>query len=346
MQADIASLEVAKMTRLQKLAALLIILGPESAAQLLKNFEESELEAVTAEMSRLNVISQELQDIILGEFGGLALDAGTAVPGGASYAKKALEKTVGANRAAEIMTRIAPAPGAPAAMQQIIDLDPRQLCHLLQQEQPQTIALVASYLPSDKCSRLLLLLSSDVRNQVVERLATLAPTPVEVVERIISVINRKAAGKPARAMNQTGGLNNAADVLKSIGRNLSQSVLVELERRNPELGQALRERMFTFEDLALLDALSLQKIMREADLRDLAISLLAANGPLQHALFSALPRRAAEAVREEMSLLGPQKHKDIYAARLRIVETARQLETIGEVDLGTTTAPSRNELLV
>ena len=346
MQADTAPAETGKMSRLQKLAALLIILGPESAAQLLKNFDEPELESITREMSRLSVISQELQDEILWEFGDLAVDAGTGVPGGVSYAKKTLEKTVGAFRASDIINRIAPAPVAPAAMRQITDLDPRELCQLLKQEQPQTIALVVSYLSSEKCSRLLLYLPGDLRNQVVERLATLGPTPVEVVERICAVLARKAVAKPTRALNQTGGLKNAADVLKIIGRNLSQSVLLELERRNPELGQAIREKMFTFEDLALLDALSLQKIMREVDLRDLAISLKSALEPLRIALLSAVSRRAADTIREEISLLGPQRLKDIEAARLRILETARQLEGHDEVDLGAPTMQSRDELLV
>ena len=346
MQADIAPVDIGKMNRLQKLAALLIILGPESAAQLLKNFDEHELEAITREMSRLSVISQELQDEILWEFGDLAVDAGTGVPGGVSYAKRTLEKTVGAFRASDILNRVAPAPAAPAMMQQIIDLDPRELCQLLKQEQPQTIALVASYLPSEKCSRFVLYLPGDLRNQVVERLATLAPTPVEVVERIAAVLARKAVSKTTRALNQTGGLKNAADVLKIIGRNLSQSVLTELERRNPELGQAIRAKMFTFEDLALLDALSLQKIMREVDLRDLAVSLKSAPEALRTALLSSVSRRAAETIREEISLLGPQRHKDIEAARLRILETARQFEGHDEVNLDNPAIRSRDELMV
>jgi flagellar motor switch protein FliG len=334
------------MTRLQKLAALLIILGPDSAAQLLKNFDEPELEAVTLEMSRLPVISQELQDEVLFEFGDLAVAAGTGVSGGAAYARKALEKTVGSFRASDIINRVAPANVPLPAMRQITDIDPRELGHLLRQEQPQTIALVASYLPPEKCSRLLMQLPGDLRNQVVERLATLAPTPVEVVESILAVLGRKAARKPAHALNQTGGLKNTAEVLKSIGRNLSRSVLMELEKRNPGLGQAIREKMFTFEDLAFLDARSLQKIMREADLRDLAISLQTAPESLRRTLLSSISRRAAEAVVEEINLLGPQRQKDTESARLRIVETARQLEGHDEFDPGNATVQSRDEILV
>ncbi len=343
MPADTTPLEAANMTRLQKLAALLIILGPESAAHLLKNFNEQELEAVTREMSGLSVIPPELQDEILAEFGGLAADA-AGVPGGAAYARKALEKSVGAGRATDILNRITPAP-ASAATQQIAGLDPRELFHLLAQEQPQTIALVVSCLPPEKCSQFLLLLPGSLRDQVVERLATLAPTPVEVIERILTFLNRKAASRPARALSHTGGLKNAAEVLKSIGGNFSRSVLSELEKRNPELGQAIREKMFIFEDLALLDTLSLQAVMREVDLRDLAISLLSAPEPLQRTLLSALSRRAAETVREEINMLGPQRPKEVQAARRRVAEIGRRLEGLEETDsAAATTAP--HELLV
>jgi flagellar motor switch protein FliG len=346
MQADIAPVEAAKMTKLQKLAALLIILGPDSAAQMFKGLDEREVEAVALEMSRLPAINQELQQEILREFADVAVEAGTTVLGGVNYARAALEKSVGLFRASDIISRIAPAPLPPMSMQQIMEMDSRELSNLLKQEQPQTIALVASYLSSEKCSQLVMLLRGDLRDQVVERLATLAPTPVEVVERIVAVLGQKAGAKPTRALNQTGGLKNAADVLNSIEKNLSQSMLLELEKRNPELGQAIRQKMFTFEDLALLDTNSLQKVMREVDMRDLAISLKTASEKLKQALLSSISRRAAETVREEVSFLGPQKKKDIEAAQLRIIDSVRQLEGQGEIDLGAVTSRSRDELLV
>lgn len=346
MEANIAPIEAAKMTKHQKLAALLIILGPESAAQILKGLEERELEAVTLEMAKLAVIDQDLQREILREFADVAVEAGTAVLGGVNYAKNALEKSVGLFKASDIISRVAPAPVPVAAMQQITELDPRELFNLLQHEQPQTIALIASYLTSEKCSQVLMLMRGDLRDQVVERLATLAPTPVEVVERIVSVLGQRSGGKATRALSQTGGLKNAADVLNAIDKNLSQAVLMELEKRNPELGQAIRQKMFTFEDLALLDTASLQKIMREVDMRDLAVSLKTASDKLKAALLSSVSKRAAETVKEEISFLGPLKKKDIEAAQQRIIEAVRQLEGEGEVDLSAVTSRSSDEVLV
>ena len=338
MSNEVPAVEFAKMTKLQKLAALLIVIGPESAAQMLKNFDEHEIEVISLEMSKLNVISLELQNEVLREFTEVAVQASTSVMGGVNYTKTALEKSVGQFRASDIIGRIAPAPVPVTAMKQLIDLDARRLFNLLKDEQPQTIALIVSYLSPEKSSQVLMRLRSELRDHVVERLATLAPTPVEVVERIVEVLNQKTGVKATRALSQTGGLKNAADVLNSLDRNFSQAVLLELEKRNPDLGQAIRQKMFTFEDLALLDANSLQKVMREVDMRDLALSLKTATDKLKLALLSSISRRAAETVNEEISFLGAVKKRDIEAAQLRIIETVRRLEADGEIDLSTATS--------
>jgi flagellar motor switch protein FliG len=346
MEAENAPLEPASMTRLQKLAALLIMLGPDGAAQMLRTFDQREIEFITKEMARLTVVDQDLQEEILREFADVAATASTDVLGGVSYAKTALEKSVGSFRASDIIGRVAPAPVPLPAMQQIVDLDARELFNLLKHEQPQAIALIASYLSPEKCSRILMLLPDDLRNRVVERLATLAPTPVEVVERIVQILSHKVGAKTTRALNQTGGLKNAADILNAIDKTLSQSLLGELEKRNPELGQAIRQKMFTFEDLARLDNASLQKVMREVDMRELAVALKSAGDKVKTALLSAISRRAAESVREEISFLGPLKKKEIEAAQLRIIDAVRQLEAQGEVDLGVVTGGSRDEIMV
>jgi flagellar motor switch protein FliG len=293
METEIPAIEFGKMSKLAKLAALLIILGPESAAGILKNLNEHELESVSQEMAKLNVVGQELQREILREFSEVAVQASTSILGGVNFAKTALEKSVGLFRASDIIGRVAPTPVPVASMQQIVEMGARQLFNLLKNEQPQTIALVVSYLSPEKSSQLLVLFRSELRDQVVERLATLGPTPVEVVERIVQVLNQRAGVKSTRALNQTGGLKNAADVLNSLDKNMSQSMLLELEKRNPELGQAIRQKMFTFEDLALLDSASLQKIMREVDMRDLATALKTASPALKKGLLGSISKRAA-----------------------------------------------------
>jgi len=346
METAAALLQCSSMTKLQKLAALLIMVGAESASELLKNLDEEELEAVTAEMARLAFISQEMQQEILREFTDVAVAASAAVLGGPGYAKKALERSVGPSRASDIIRRVAPAAAPVPAMQPLLEMDLRELFNLLKQEQPQTIALIASCLSPEKSSQLLALLPPAARDQVVERLATMGPTPVEVIERIARVLSQKAGAQPARPLSQTGGLRSAAALLNSLEKNLSQSVLRDLKKRNPELGREIRQKMFTFDDLVLLGPAALQKIMREIDLRDLALSLKTAGAQLKSILLSAVSKRAAETVDEEISMLGPLRKWEIEAAKGRIVKTVRHLEDAGEVDLNNLRSSYRNELLV
>jgi flagellar motor switch protein FliG len=339
-------LECSSMTKLQKLAALCIILGADSASELLKNLDEDELEAVSAEMARLTFISQEMQAEILREFTDVAVAASAAVLGGPGYAKKALEKSVGPSRASDIIRRVAPAAAPAPDMEPLLEMDPIELCNLLKPEQPQTIALLVSYLSPAKSSQLLALLPPAARDEVVERLATMGPAPVEVIERIVQVLARKAGRQPARALNRTGGLRTAAALLNSLEKNLCKSVLQDLEKRNPQLGHEIRQKMFTFDDLVLLGPSALQKIMREIDLRDLAMSLKTAGAQLKNILLSAVSKRAAASVDEEISMLGPLRQREIEDAKGRIVSAARHLEDEGELDLNNLRNTYRNELLV
>ena len=346
METAAALLQCSSMTKLQKLAALLIILGADSASELLKNLDEEELEAVSAEMARLTFISQEMQREILQEFTDVAVAASAAVLGGPGYAKKALERSVGPSRASDIIRRVAPSAAPVPSMEPLLEMDPLELFNLLKSEQPQTIALFVSYLPPAKSSQLLALLPPAALDEVVERLATMGPAPVEVIERVIKVLSQKAGPQPVRALNQTGGVRTAAALLNSLEKDLSQSVLQDLEKRNPELGREIRQKMFTFEDLILLGPSALQKIMREIDLRDLAMSLKTAGAQLKNILLSAVSKRAAANVDEEISMLGPLRKAEVEAARGRIIKAVRHLEDVGEVDLNDLRNSYRHELLV
>ncbi|HYE32403.1 MAG TPA: flagellar motor switch protein FliG [Methylomirabilota bacterium] len=322
-----------KLTRIQKLAILLIMLGQESAAQVLRNLEEAEIEAVTAEMAKQTLIPMGLQQEILEEFTEVAIMASTSLRGGVEFAQTALEKAVGMFKANTVISRVAPSRAPVPAMRGLLDLEPRQLLNIVKSEQPQTIALLVSYLPPEKGSGLLTLLREGLREEVVERLATLGATPIEVVERVVAGLCERVSVKPTRAVNQTGGVKSAADLLNAVNKDLTKSILKNLDESNPDLSAAIRQKMFTFEDLAQLDVTSLQKVMREVDMRDLALSLKTASERLKEALLSAVSKRAAETVHEEMSFLTSVKLKDIEGAQMRILEGVRKLEAEGELDL-------------
>lgn len=340
-----AAADISKMTKIQKLAALLVILGPEGASQILKNLDEHELEAVSSEMTKFNLIDKQLQREILREFSDVAVHASTAILGGLEYTQTVLERSVGMFKTSDIISRVAPTRTPVAAMQQIADMEARQIVNLIKLEQPQTIALICSYLSPEKCGQVLFMLRAETREQVIGRLATLAPTPIEVVEKVVEVLSQRSGAKATRALNQTGGVKCAANVLNAMDKNLSKTLLIAIEEKNPELGQAIRQKMFTFEDLCTLDPSALQKILREVDMRDLAVALKTASDKLKAALLGSISKRAAETVNEEMSFMGALKLRDIEAAQMRIIEVVRRLESEGELDLGGAKVDSQNAVM-
>lgn len=323
----------ANLSRVQKLAVLLLMLGPESAAHILKHFDEKEIEAVAAEMAKLSNVGAELQKSILREFADVAVQATTMINGGPDVVRHTLEKAVGQGRAAAIVGRVGGDNHRLTALKPLIEADPRELFNIVKGEQPQTIALIASHLPPEPASAFLNQCPPELRDKVVERLATLSPTPVEVMEKIVGVLSRKLGVKATRGISQTGGVKSAATLLNTLDRTVSKTVLTSIEERNPDLSKAIRQKMFTFEDMLRLDLAALQKVMREVDTRDLAVSLKKASDPVKIALLGAISKRAAETVKEEIGFLGSLKAKEIEAAQLRIVDIVRRLESEGEIDL-------------
>jgi len=192
---------------------------------------------------------------------------------------------------------------------------------------------VASYLPADKASQLLSLIRPELRERVVERLATLSPTSLDVVESVAQSLQARLAGNPTRALNQTGGIKVAADLLNALPKNDSDSILASLRGRNAELGDAVLKKMLTFEELVRLDAKTLQKILQEVDFRSLAIALTTAPASLKNKILSSISKRAADNVREEISFLGQIKASQVDAAQMEIIETVRRLETDGTISL-------------
>jgi flagellar motor switch protein FliG len=249
------------------------------------------------------------------------------------YTRVVLEKSVGLFKAAEIVGRVGTRRTSVAAMQQIIDLDATSICNLLKEEQPQTVALVVSYLTAQKGSEVLKNLPESLQEQVVERLATLASTPIEVVETVGEVLSRKVGRKVTKALNQTGGIKSAAATLNAMDKTLRQGILNKLDERVPDLVRSIRMKMFTFDDLATLDLKSLQKILREVDAGRLAVALSAANENLRQALLGALSKRAAETVGDEISNLGKISLREIEQAQEGIVDVVRRLESEGEITL-------------
>lgn len=337
-----ASRPAAGLTRVQKLAVFLLMISEENAARIMKGLDDYELEAVCSEMAKFPSISYELQQDIQRELGQIALSASMAVSGGVGRVGQLLEKSVGAIRTSDILRRVSPSRAPVAAMQGIIDMDTRNIFNLLRHEQVQTIALVVSYLPQERAAQVLALFRPELHEQVIERLATLTPTSIEVAESVAAELQRRIGGDRRRAINQTGGLKVAAQVLNALPKTISKAVLASLQERNPELANAVGKNMFTFEELERLDTKALQSILQEVDTHTLAVALKTASESVKTALLGAISRRASETVREEIEFMGPLKLSEIEGAQASIIEVVRKLESEGELDLSDLHAKGRS----
>jgi flagellar motor switch protein FliG len=329
-----AAIENVALNKNQKLAALLVMLGSESAAVILKQFQPREIESISREMARFNLITREQQQDILVEFSNVAVSASTSVSAGVEVTRNTLEKALGSFKASDVLGRVTTNRAPVGAMQSIADMDPRHIFNLLRDEKEQAITFIISHLSPEKAAQVLNMLRPEQRNVVIERLATLAPTPVEVGEKVVEVLNAKLGIKQTRALTQTGGITSVADLLNAMDKTVSRTLLTHIEEHNPDLSQAIRKKMFTFEDLLSLDPPYVQRIMREIDMRDLTVALKKVSEPLKRLLLSNISRRAAASVQEEMAFLGHVKMRDVEAAQFRIIDTVRKLEAEGEIEIG------------
>ena len=318
----------------QKLAAFLVIMGEDAAAEIVKNFDDNERELVCAEMANLPLLDSSQQGEVLQEFTEMAVEARSGISGSVDFTRAVLEKSVGLFKAAEIIGRVGTARTSVASMQQIIDLDSTSITNLLKEEDAQTIALVLSYLSAAKGSEVLMGLPERQREIVVEKLATLESTPIEVVETLGDVLSSKVGERVSRALNQTGGEKSAAAVLNAMSKDDRKKLLDNIDERQPDLVRSIRMKMFTFDDLQTLDVKTMQKIMREVDAGQLAIALKAATTTLRDAMLGALSKRAAENVNDEIEGLPDNlSMRAIESAQNGIIDVVRQLETEGEISL-------------
>lgn len=329
-----SSIDNLNLNASQKLAAFLVIMGEDAAAEIVKNFDDNERELVCAEMANLPLLDSQQQGEVLQEFTEMAVEARSGISGSVDFTRSVLEKSVGLFKAAEIIGRVGTARTSVASMQQIIDLDYTSITNLLKEEDAQTIALVLSYLSAAKGSEVLMGLPERQREIVVEKLATLESTPIEVVETLGDVLSSKVGERVSRALNQTGGEKSAAAVLNAMSKDDRKKLLDNIDERQPDLVRSIRMKMFTFDDLQTLDVKTMQKIMREVDAGQLAIALKAATTTLRDAMLGALSKRAAENVNDEIEGLPDNlSMRAIESAQNGIIDVVRQLETEGEISL-------------
>jgi flagellar motor switch protein FliG len=285
------------------------------------------------EMSQFSMVPQEIQRQAMEEFSSIIGASLTSALGGLPYAQRTLGIAKGDFKASSIMGRVGPVGSSVDVIKDISEMEGRQIFNLVKNEQPQTISFVLSYLDPAKSSQVFTLLSPDMREEVIERLGTIESTSLELVGKIVRSLGKHFDSKVRPTFHHSGGVRSVADLLNNLDKEMSKGLLVRLEERNAALGGLVRKKMFSFEDLNRLQSSDLQRVLREVDSNNLAVAMKSASEALREKLFASISKRAAESLRDEMSMLGPVRLKDVETAQDAIIHIVHRLEEEGQISL-------------
>lgn len=324
------SMRMSDLTGKQKAAILLITLGPDVSARVFRHLREDEIEDLTLEIAAQPRVEPEYKDAIMSEFHEMCLASEYISQGGIEYAKEVLEKALGTDRAYEVINRLT------ASLQvRPFDFarktDPGQLLNFIQNEHPQTIALIMAYLQPEQAGIILSALPAERQAEVARRLATLDRTSPDVLREIEGTLERKLSSFMVQDFTAAGGVEAAVEVLNRVDRVTERTIMDTLEEEDPELADEIRKRMFLFEDIVKLDDRAIQQVIREVDTRDWALALKTASEEVADRLYKNMSKRAGEMLREDIDYMGPVRLRDVEEAQQRIVSTIRRLEETGEI---------------
>lgn len=314
----------------QKSALLLMLLGPSRAAMVMQHLPEEYIEALSLEMARLGKVHPDQKMQVITDFHELAMAQDILSEGGLDAARQVLEQAFGSDKAKDIIGRIVEAMKV-VPFDFLKNADPSQVLSIIQDEHPQTIALILAYLPLQSASMILTKLPTELRAEVAGRVAMMDQTPPEVINRIEKVLEKKVASLVTSEMTQAGGPKALVEMLHSVDRSTERVILDGLAESHPELAEAVKNMMFVFEDIVQLDDRAIQAILKEVDMKDLATSLKGVSKEVQEKVFRNMSERAVGMLKEEMEYMGPTRLKVVEDSQQRIVNIIRKLEEAGEI---------------
>lgn len=314
----------------EKAAILLIALGPDKSAEVFKYLNEEEIEELTLQIANMRMVSSEEKQQVIEDFYQMALAQEYISEGGIDYAKEILERALGSDKAVDIINRLTSSLHV-RPFEFIRKADPNQLLNYIQNEHPQTIALILSYLHPTQASQILASLPPEKQGEVTMRIATMDRTSPEIIKEIEKVLETKFSGILSQDFTTTGGIQAVVDILNSADRGTEKFIMEELDMMDADLSEEIRRRMFVFEDIASLDNRSIQRIIREIDNAQWAIALKGASEEVKEVIFSNMSKRLGEMIKEDIEFMGPVRIRDIEEAQQNIVNVIRKLEEDGEI---------------
>ncbi len=319
-----------ELTGKQKAAVLLISLGPDVSASVYKHLSEEEIEKLTLEISGVKKVDSEAKEEILEEFHNIALAQDYITQGGIGYAKTVLEKALGPEQASTIINRL-----TSSLQVRPFDFarraDAGQILNFIQNEHPQTIALILSYLDPQQAGQILSELPQEMQADIAKRIAVMDGTSPEVISEVEAILEQKLSATVTQDYTQTGGVESVVEVLNGVDRATEKTILDALEIQDPELAEEIKKRMFVFEDIVTLDNRSIQRVIRDCDNEDLLLSLKVSSEEVKEVVYRNMSSRMVETFKEEMEFMGPVRLREVEEAQSRIVGIIRRLEDTGEI---------------
>lgn len=319
-----------EMDGVEKAATLLITLGPEKSAKIFKHLKEEEIEQLTLEIANTSSVSPQTKEKVLSEFYEICLAQQYIAEGGIGYAKELLEKALGEEKAKGVIGKLT-ASLQVRPFEFIRKTDPSQLLNFIQDEHPQTIALILSYLPASQASMVVSSLPPEKQADVARRIAQMDRTSPDVIKQVEKVLERKLSSLVNQDYTIVGGVDAIVSILNSVDRGTEKHIMETLEVEEPELADEIRKKMFVFEDILSLDDRAIQRVLRDVDNSDLALALKGATEEVQNVILNNLSKRLAVMIKEDMEYMGPVRMKDVEEAQQKIVNIIRKLEDSAEI---------------
>ncbi len=320
----------AGLTGTQKAAVLLIALGPEKSSKIFQHLKEEEIEELTLEIANTRSITPQVKEAVINEFYQVCLAQQYIAEGGIGYAKELLEQALGPEKAVDVISRLT-ASLQVKPFEFVRKTDPSQLLNFIQEEHPQTIALILSYLNPSQSAMIIGALPPDKQADVARRIAKMDRTSPDVIKEVEKALESKLASLVNQDYTIVGGVDAIVEILNTVDRATEKHIMETLEIDEPELADEIRKKMFVFEDILLLDDRAIQRVLRDVENSDLALALKGANEEVQAAIFRNLSKRLAAMIKEDMDFMGPVRMKDVEEAQQKVVNIIRKLEDSAEI---------------
>ena len=319
-----------ELSGLQKAAILLIALGPEKSAKIFKHLKDEEIEELTLEIANTRSVTPQIKEEVISEFYQICLAQQYIAEGGIGYAKELLEQSFGEEKASDVISRLT-ASLQVKPFEFVRKTDASQLLNFIQDEHPQTIALILSYLNPSQAAQIIGALPPDRQADVAKRIAMMDRTSPDVIKEVERVLESKISSLVNQDYTIIGGVDSVVEILNTVDRGTEKHIMETLEVDEPELADEIRKKMFVFEDILLLDDRAIQRVLRDVDNSDLSMALKGANEQVQAAIFKNMSSRLAAMIKEDMEFMGPVRMKDVEESQQKIVNIIRKLEDSAEI---------------